>query len=164
VLPDFSYLYQARLPNPSLATHQHHVVHALFHLYPALQEHANPLLPTNECCETSGGRDVQAALYAALPQNTIDPEWRYDASQRLSSVIMKEKIPLAQLIRRRTDHHRIGRSVSLEPGGNIGRVPQRQVFLSTSPADLTHNHHTRMKTMPNPVPTARGASSSCAWE
>jgi hypothetical protein len=62
---------------------------------------------------------------------------------------MHEKIPLDQLRRRRTDHHRIGRSVSLEPGGNIGCVPQRQVFLAPSSTDLTHNHHARMNAHPH---------------
>src|SRR5262245_27053636 len=78
--PIFQYLDQARLPNPGLATHQHHVAHALFHLGPAFPEHANLLLSTNEWCETSGGRDFQATLCPALPRNAIDMERRCYAS------------------------------------------------------------------------------------
>src|SRR4030095_4751319 len=84
----FQDLYQARLPNPGLTTHQHHVAHALFHVCPAFQEHANLLLPTNEWCETFCGHDVQATLCPALSQHVIDSEWRCNASQCLSAAIM----------------------------------------------------------------------------
>ena len=84
----FQYLHQARLPNPGLATHQHYVAQALCDLRPACQEHTALVLPTNEGGEPCGGRDVQATLGPALPQHTIDPEWRCDASQRLRTAIV----------------------------------------------------------------------------
>ena len=36
----------------------------------------------------------------------------------------------------------------MEPRSNIGRIPQRQVLLATSAADLTRNHHARMNPHP----------------
>jgi hypothetical protein len=74
--PIFQDLYQARLPNPGLTTYQHHVAQALFDLGPAFQEHTDLVLSTNEGCEPSGGRDVQATLGPTLPQHAIDPEGR----------------------------------------------------------------------------------------
>src|SRR5437868_11002034 len=47
-------------------------------------------------------------------------------------------------MRRVTDHQRIGLSLSLYPGGNVGGLAQCQLLLTPCSAHCPHNHEPRM--------------------
>ena len=134
------HLHQARFANARLPTEQHHLAPAVLAVCPALQEQHDFGLAPHQGRQAARTSDVQAALRRTFPQHPIHLHRRRDPFEVMSPQLLSGKIPTYQAEGGRTDHDRIRRCQSLEAGRQIGRLPQRQLFLAAAAPDLAHDH------------------------
>ena len=101
-------------------------------------------VPAHQGREARGARHVQATLRRAFLQDPIDLQGAGQPFEGVAAQVLAGKVALHQAVRRRTDHHRIGRRQALEAGRNVGRVAQGQLFLPAAAAHVAHDHQPGM--------------------
>jgi hypothetical protein len=140
----FQHLHQARFANARLAAEQHHLPATRGGLCPAPLQQGHFFVPAHQRGQPRRGDDVEAALDAALVQDTIHVHQRRDTSEGVRAQRLSGKVPLDEPEGGLTDHHRIGRHEPLEAGGQTGCFTQSQLFLAAATAHLTHHHQPGM--------------------
>ena len=146
---------QAGLANPRLAAEHHHLPQPLGALRPALPQQRHLRLAAHQRGEASGPGHVQATLRRTLSQHLGDVHWRLQPLEGMGAEIVAGKVPVHQAGGGLTDHHRVGRGQPLETGGQVGRVPQGQVFVPPAAAHLADHHQPGVDADPHRQADAR---------
>ena len=131
---------QAGLANTCLAAEHHHLSQPLGALPPALPQQPHFRLAAHQRGEARGPRHVQTTLRSAFAHDLIDVHWRIETLEDMGPQIVAGKVPVHQAGGGITDHYRVGLGKPLEPGGQVGRVPEGQVFVSAATAHLADHH------------------------
>src|SRR5215471_15063255 len=88
-------------------------------LLPPFKEQRNFRLSTNQGCQSSDHSHVETPPGSAFPEDAVYVEGLSNPSERLCSQVLRLEIASDQAIGRFTDQEGIGRSQSLDSGGDI---------------------------------------------
>ena len=120
-------LMQDDLPQPGFA------------LVPAAAQQPAFLLPPHQERHPGSHKLLVMAGRRQQATHTADRHRLCDPVERVGPQVFQGKGALHQPCRHGADDHRIGRSEGLEPRRDVGRFPERQVFMPPTPTHLPHD-------------------------
>jgi hypothetical protein len=138
------HLHQARFTNARLAAEEHHLPEAVLDLRPAFQQEPDFLLPAHEWGPPSAAGRFEATASHALIEYPIDRERLRLAFEERSPQRLAGKEAPEQLEGGGADHQGVGRGKALQAGRQVGRLPERQLFLPGAVPYLPHHHQPGM--------------------
>jgi hypothetical protein len=156
-------LHQTRFANARFATEQDHLPRAFLALLPAPMQQPDFFVATDQ---KERPRRGDVLIVRQLRLESQHPRERHrlgNAFKRMSAQVFQRKGIPRQPRRGRTQHERIGLSQSLQAGGDVGGLTQRQVLALLSAADLAHHDQPRVNADAH-LEGVREAGSYSKWQ
>ena len=149
-LHDFVQLpHQTGFANARLAAEQHHLPVPFLDLGPASLQQPYLLRPPYQGCQATRDGRFEATRRRAGPQDLVDRQGLVQPFERGGAQCLTSEQTLHELLRGSADDHRVGGGQALQPGGQVGRLAQRQALGPVAATHLAHHHQPGMDAHPH---------------